>query len=118
MQDAQYMRTLRSASHSLSFTVEQVTMSIMGHVIFTGHDQLSHSLHVFTMNGRHLASTDISHRITGTVEMTFLGSDKNNEGSSFPLNDLMLTTFSNISVYFNLLKRTKHYTATANMSSI
>ena len=61
----QYMRTLRPAAHDLSFTVELVTVSGRGHVIFTGHNQEAHSLHVFTLNGRHLASASVSHRITG-----------------------------------------------------
>ena len=50
------MRTIRPPAHDLSFTVELLNVSYQGHVIFTGHDKASHSLHVFTLNGRHLVS--------------------------------------------------------------
>ena len=59
------MRTIRPAAHDLSFTVELLNVSYQGHVIFSGHNQENHSLHVFTLNGRHLASVNLSHRVTG-----------------------------------------------------
>ena len=59
------MRTLRPQAHDLSFTVELVSVGSLGHVTFTGHNQEAHSLHVFTLNGRHLASVNTSHRVTG-----------------------------------------------------
>ena len=59
------MRTLRPAAHDISFTVELVSVGNLGHVMFTGHNQESHSLHVFTLNGRHLSSVNVSHRVTG-----------------------------------------------------
>ena len=59
------MRTIRPAAHDLSFTVELLNVSYQGHVIFTGHNQENHSLHVFTLNGRHLASANLTHRVTG-----------------------------------------------------
>ena len=60
------MRTIRPPAHDLSFTVELLNVSYQGHVIFTGHNQENHSLHVFTLNGRHLASANLTHRVTGT----------------------------------------------------
>ena len=30
-----------------------------------GHTSETHSVHVYTLNGRHLASADIQHRVTG-----------------------------------------------------
>ena len=59
------MRTIRPAAHDISFTVELLNVSYQGHVIFSGHNQENHSLHVFTLNGRHLASVNLSHRVTG-----------------------------------------------------
>ena len=35
--------------------------------IASGHTPDKHSLHVFTLNGRHLGSADVSHRITGLL---------------------------------------------------
>ena len=67
VRDGQYLKTLRPPSHEPSFTVEQLTISYQGHVIFTGHDKNHHSMHVFTLNGRHLGSEKISHRITGLL---------------------------------------------------
>ena len=65
VKEGQYMRTIRPAAHDLSFTVELLNVSYQGHVIFTGHNQENHSLHVFTLNGRHLASANLTHRVTG-----------------------------------------------------
>ena len=70
VKEGQYMRTIRPAAHDLSFTVELLNVSYQGHVIFTGHNQENHSLHVFTLNGRHLASTNLSHRVTGQSYLT------------------------------------------------
>ena len=67
VKEGQYMRTIRPAAHDLSFTVELLNVSYQGHVIFTGHNQEHHSLHVFTLNGRHLASTNLTHRVTGKL---------------------------------------------------
>ena len=61
----QYLRTLRPASHDLSFTVELVSVGYQGHLVFTGHNSESHSLHVFTLNGRHIGSVNLAHRVTG-----------------------------------------------------
>merc|ERR1712211_25695 len=67
IKEGQYMRTLSPASHDLSFTVGMVSVGYQGHVVFTGHNQESHSLHVFTLNGRHIGSVNISHRVTGLI---------------------------------------------------
>jgi hypothetical protein len=34
---------------------------------YLGHTPEKHSIHVFTLNGRHLGSADVSHRITGLL---------------------------------------------------
>ena len=75
VKEGQYMRTLRPAAHELSFRVELVSVGHQGHVLFTGHNQESHSLHVFTLSGRHLSSVSVSHRITGTDTTAFRDSD-------------------------------------------
>eukprot|EP00090_Calanus_glacialis_P023550 TRINITY_DN363_c0_g1_i1.p1 TRINITY_DN363_c0_g1~~TRINITY_DN363_c0_g1_i1.p1 ORF type:complete len:2732 (-),score=430.45 TRINITY_DN363_c0_g1_i1:184-7587(-) len=67
VKDGQYLKTLRPPSYDPTFTIEQLTLSHQGHTIFTGHNKDSHSLHVFTLNGRHLSSVNISHRITGLI---------------------------------------------------
>ena len=72
VKEGQYMRTLRPQAHDLSFTVELVSVGCLGHLTFTGHNQECHSLHVFTLNGRHLASVNTSHRVTG--ETIYIGS--------------------------------------------
>ena len=72
VKEGQYMRTLRPQAHDLSFTVELVSVGSLGHVTFTGHNQEAHSLHVFTLNGRHLASVNTSHRVTGETSKVLL----------------------------------------------
>ena len=46
------------------FTVAQVHLSYQGHVVFSGHGKQVHSIHTFTINGHHLHSSPIGHRIT------------------------------------------------------
>ena len=41
VKEGQYMRTLRPQAHDLSFTVELVSVGSLGHVIFTGHNQVN-----------------------------------------------------------------------------
>jgi len=81
VRDGQYLRTLRPSTHEPTFTVEQLTLSYQGHVIFTGHDKASHSLHVFTLNGRHLSSVTTSHRVTGLIASAdrLLAGDENGD---------------------------------------
>jgi len=81
IKDGQYMRTLRPSHDPGVYTVEHLTISYQGHVVFTGHTPSRHSLHVFTLNGRFLASCIVSHRITGllTSEDRILTGDENGD---------------------------------------
>ena len=49
------------------FTVAQLQLSYQGHVVFTGHGKQVHSIQTFTMNGHHLHSSPVGHRITSLV---------------------------------------------------
>jgi len=67
VKEGQYMRTLKPRDVDVNYAIDMLTLSYQGHVIYTGHTSETHSLHVYTLNGRHLASTTISHRVTGLV---------------------------------------------------
>jgi len=67
VKEGQYLKTLRPPGHEPDFTVEHLVLSSQGHTVFTGHNGHQHSLHVFTLNGRHLASVEVSHRVTGLL---------------------------------------------------
>ena len=55
------------------FTVAQLQLSYQGHVVFSGHGKQVHSIHTFTINGHHLHSSPVGHRITSlTVQDDFL----------------------------------------------
>jgi len=94
VKEGQYMRTIRPAAHDLSFTVELLNVSYQGHVIFTGHNQENHSLHVFTLNGRHLASANLTHRVTGLLSCHdyILYGDENGDLSMRDLYTINLVT--------------------------
>ena len=47
VKEGQYMRTLRPQAHDLSFTVELVSVGSLGHVIFTGHNQVNTEKYVY-----------------------------------------------------------------------
>lgn len=49
------------------FTVAQLQLSYQGHVVFSGHGKQVHSIHTFTINGHHLHSSPIGHRITSLI---------------------------------------------------
>ena len=44
-----------------------MALSSQGHVVFSGHNAEQHSVHAFSMSGRHLASTTAQHRLTGLL---------------------------------------------------
>lgn len=94
VKDGQYLRTLRPPGHEPDFTVEQLVFSSQGHTVFTGHNQHQHSLHVFTLNGRHLASVEVSHRVTGLLSSGdhVLAGDENGDLSLRDLISLQLVT--------------------------
>ena len=49
------------------FTVAQLQLSYQGHVVFSGHGKQVHSIHTFTINGHHLHSSSVGHRITSLI---------------------------------------------------
>ena len=49
------------------FTVAQLQLSYQGHVVFSGHGKQVHSIHTFSINGHHLHSSPVGHRITSLI---------------------------------------------------
>ena len=49
------------------FTVAQLQLSYQGHVVFSGHGKQVHSIHTFSVNGHHLHSSPVGHRITSLI---------------------------------------------------
>jgi len=93
IKEGQYMRTLRPAGVDIHYTIDLLHLSYQGHVIFTGHTHEDHSVHVYTLNGRHLSSADITHRVTGLASSGdyILTGDENGD-----LNLLDLFTLQNV----------------------
>ncbi|XP_023703751.1 neurobeachin-like protein 1 isoform X2 [Cryptotermes secundus] len=66
IQEGQYMRTLEPvACEGLKTEITFLALSSQGHIVFSATDKMSHSVHVFSVNGVSLGSKYVSGRVTG-----------------------------------------------------
>lgn len=65
IQEGQYIRTLRPMEAGAGAVITFLALSNHGHVAFSAHDQMSHSVHVFSVNGVHVGSKYVDGQVTG-----------------------------------------------------
>lgn len=88
MKEGIYMRTLIPPDPGFYFTISHLAISSQGQIVFAGHSKDVHSIHVYSLNGRWLASEAVPHRISAlAVNETFLMSG--DENGDLVLRDLL-----------------------------
>lgn len=83
-----YLRTLIPPDPGFYFTISHLAVSTQGQIVFSGHSRDVHSIHVYSLNGRWLASEAVLHRISAlAVDDAFLMSG--DENGDLVLRDLL-----------------------------
>lgn len=66
VKEGQFVRTLKPIDCTGdSINITYLTLSYQGHIAFSAMDDTSHSVHVYSINGKHLGSKYVSGRVTG-----------------------------------------------------
>jgi WD40 repeat protein len=67
VKEGYYLRTLIPPDPGFYFTISHLGLSGQGQMVFSGHSRDVHSIHVYSLNGRWLASEAVAHRISALV---------------------------------------------------